>query len=114
MNPERWQQLKSVFDEALQLDPSQRPGYIDEGCALDPELRKEIESILSAHEQVREEYLDTPAAGLDAFQDLGGADPWIGKHIGPYQLVRELGRLRRMPVGSNCRQVGEKERTDVD
>ena len=91
MNPARWQQLKSVFDQALQLDPSQRPGYIDEVCALDPELRKEIESMLAAHEQVREEFLNTPAAGLDAFQDLSGADPSVGKHIGPYQLVRELG-----------------------
>jgi WD40 repeat protein/tetratricopeptide (TPR) repeat protein len=91
VNPARWQQLKSVFDQALQLDPSQRPGYIDEVCALDPELRKEIESMLAAHEQVREEFLNTPAAGLDAFQDLSGADPSVGKHIGPYQLVRELG-----------------------
>jgi len=91
VNPARWQRLKSVFDEALQLDPSRRPGYIDEVCASDPELRKEIESMLAAHEQVRDEFLKTPAAGLDAFQDLPGADPWIGKHIGPYQLVRELG-----------------------
>jgi len=91
MNPERWQQLKSAFDEALQLDPSQRPGYIEEVCALDPELREEIESMLAAHEQVREEFLNTPAAGLDAFQDLGGADPWAGKRVGPYQLVREIG-----------------------
>jgi hypothetical protein len=44
VNPTRWQQLKSAFDEALRLDPSQRPGYIDEVCALDPALRKEIES----------------------------------------------------------------------
>ena len=91
MNPTRWQHVKSVFDEALQLDPSQRRGYIEEICALDQELRGEIESLLAAHEQVNEAFLNTPAAGLDAFQDLTGADPWIGKHIGPYQLVRELG-----------------------
>jgi eukaryotic-like serine/threonine-protein kinase len=91
VTPERWQQLKSAFDEALQRDPPQRAGYIDKVCALDPELRKEIESMLAAHEQVREEFLDTPAAGLDAFQDLRGADPSVGKRIGPYQLVRELG-----------------------
>jgi eukaryotic-like serine/threonine-protein kinase len=91
VNPARWQQLKSAFDEALQLDPSQRTGYIDKICALDQELRKDIESLLAAHEQVGDVFLNTPAAGLDAFQDLTGADPWIGKQIGPYQLVRELG-----------------------
>ena len=91
MNPARWQRLKSAFDEVLQLDPSQRPSYIDEICASDQELRKEIESLLAAHEQLSDVFLNTPAAGLDAFQDLTGADPWVGKHIGPYQLVRELG-----------------------
>jgi eukaryotic-like serine/threonine-protein kinase len=91
VNPARWQQLKSAFDEALQLDPSQRSGYIDEVCALDRELRNELESMLAAHEQVRDEFLHTPAAALDAFRDLSGADSWAGKRIGPYQLVREIG-----------------------
>jgi hypothetical protein len=35
VNPTRWLQLKSAFDEVLQLDPAQRPGYIDEICAVD-------------------------------------------------------------------------------
>jgi WD40 repeat protein/serine/threonine protein kinase len=91
VNPTRWQRLKSAFDEALQLDPARRPGYIDEICALDPELRKEIESLLAAHGQVSDVFLNTPAAGLEAFHDLTGTDPWVGKHIGPYLLVRELG-----------------------
>ena len=81
----------NAFDEALQLDPSLRAVYMDEICASDPDLRKEIESLLAAHERMRPEFLNTPAAGLDAFQELSGADPWIGRHIGPYQLVRQLG-----------------------
>jgi eukaryotic-like serine/threonine-protein kinase len=81
----------SAFDEALQLDPSLRAGYLDESCTSDPELRQEIESLLAAHARMRPDFLDTPAAGLDAFQELSGADPWIGRHIGPYQLVRQLG-----------------------
>jgi eukaryotic-like serine/threonine-protein kinase len=81
----------SAFDEALQLDPSLRAGYLDESCTSDPELRQEIESLLAAHERMRPEFLNTPAAGLDAFHELGGPDPWIGRHIGPYQLVRQLG-----------------------
>jgi serine/threonine protein kinase len=91
VNTARWQQLMSAFDEALQLDPSLRAGYIDEICPSDPELRKEIESLLAAHERMQPEFLNTPGAGLDAFQELSGADPWIGRHIGPYQLVRQLG-----------------------
>jgi eukaryotic-like serine/threonine-protein kinase len=91
VNSERWQQLMIAFDEALQLDPSLRAGYIDEICASNPELRQEIESLLAAHERMRPEFLNTPAAGLDVFQELSGADPWIGRHIGPYRLVRQLG-----------------------
>ena len=81
----------SAFDAALQLDPSLRAGYLDEICASDSELRQEIESLLAAHERMRPDFLNTPAAGLDAFQELTGVDPWIGRHIGPYQLVRQLG-----------------------
>ena len=81
----------SAFDEALQLDPSLRAGYLEENYPSDPELRGEIESLLAAHERMRPDFLNTPAAGLDAFQELSGADPWIGRHIGPYQLVRQLG-----------------------
>jgi WD40 repeat protein/serine/threonine protein kinase len=81
----------SAFDEALQLEPSLRAAYVDDISASDPELRTEIESLLAAHERMRPEFLNTPAAGLDAFQELSGADPWIGRHIGPYQLVRQLG-----------------------
>jgi serine/threonine protein kinase len=91
VNPARWQQLMSAFDEALQLDPSLRAGYIEEICPADPKLRHEIESLLAAHERMRPDFLNTPAAGLDAFQELSGADPWIGRHIGPYQLIRQLG-----------------------
>src|SRR3984957_7369713 len=86
-----WATAGTWSSSALQRDPAQRRGYIDEICALDPELRKEIESLLAAHGQVSDVFLNTPAAGLEAFQDLTGADPWVGKHIGPYQLVRELG-----------------------
>ena len=81
----------SALDEALQLEPLPRAGYIDEIGASDPELRQEIESLLAAHERMRPDFLNTPAAGLDAFHELSGADPWIGRHIGPYQLVRQLG-----------------------
>ena len=91
MNPARWQQLMSAFDEALQLDPSQRAGYLDEICASDSELRQEIASLLAAHERMRPDFLNTPAAGLDAFQELTQVDPWIGRHIGPYRLARLLG-----------------------
>jgi serine/threonine protein kinase len=115
VNPERWLQLKSAFDEALQLDPSQRPGYIDEICALDPELRKEIQSLLAAHGQVSDVFLNTPAAGLEAFQDLTDGDSWIGKQMGPYQLVRSLGQggmaevwLARRADGAFKREVALK------
>jgi serine/threonine protein kinase/Flp pilus assembly protein TadD len=115
VNPERWLQLKSAFDEALQLDPAQRPGYIDEICAFDPELRKEIESLLAAHGQVSDVFLNTPAAGLDDFQDLTDGDSWIGKQIGPYQLVRALGQggmaevwLARRADGAFKREVALK------
>jgi tetratricopeptide (TPR) repeat protein len=91
VNPERWQQIKGALHEALELEPQERQAYIDATTAGDRELRGELESLLAAHEQARDSFLNTPAAGLTALDDLPVGDPWIGRQIGPYRLIEEIG-----------------------
>jgi non-specific serine/threonine protein kinase/serine/threonine-protein kinase len=91
VNPERWQQIKAALHAALELAPERRPAYIDRIAANDSQLRGELESLLAAHDQASDTFLNTPAAGLEAFRALDGPDPWIGKHIGPYQLTEQIG-----------------------
>ncbi len=51
MKPERWQQLDQLFHAALERTPKQRAAFLDEACAGDEGLRKQIEALLAAHEK---------------------------------------------------------------
>ena len=48
MTPERWQQIQDVLAAAIECDGS-RDRLLDERCAGDPALRREVESLLAAH-----------------------------------------------------------------
>lgn len=50
MTPERWQQVKHIFNAAVEQDPKYRPAFIAEACGADAELRSEVESLISSHE----------------------------------------------------------------
>ena len=48
MPNERWQQIKATVADALELPSGERTGFLDRACAGDPELRREVESLLGA------------------------------------------------------------------
>ena len=46
MNPERWQQVREVMEDAAPLDLPERSRYLDSACATDPELRREPNNLV--------------------------------------------------------------------
>jgi non-specific serine/threonine protein kinase/serine/threonine-protein kinase len=102
MTPEQWQQIKDVLNQALELEPADRGGFLDRACAGDSSLRKEVEALLAADEAVGTEFLDEPqavelrvAANLVAVKLDGSPvqseDAWIGRRVGPYKIVEQIG-----------------------
>ncbi len=91
MTPERWQQVKDLFQSALEREAGQRAAFLDEACASDPELRRQIDALLVSHEQAPR-FLETPAL-VAAPELLRGdqAETMLGRRLGPYQVVREIG-----------------------
>jgi serine/threonine protein kinase/tetratricopeptide (TPR) repeat protein len=89
VNPQRWQQIKVALDRALELQGNLRTAYLDHITANDAELRGELQALIAAHDEAGETFLNTPAAL--GFSDLTDPDPWIGKHIGSYQLIELIG-----------------------
>ncbi|MCP4657946.1 MAG: serine/threonine protein kinase [bacterium] len=88
MNPERWQRLKDVFAQANELDnPVRREAFLDEACAGDRELRREVDSLLAAA-ATTESLVDRPFVDLHAESETTPA----GRRIGPYKVLREIGR----------------------
>src|SRR5205085_2268003 len=91
MKPERWQQVSRILALALERGPDRRAAYLDEVCANDDELRREVESLLAASAQTGS-LLDSPAMEMAA--PLFADDPaksMIGESIGHYQIVTALG-----------------------
>ena len=87
-----WQQVKSIFNGAVDLTSGDRSAYLEEACAGNLVLRQEVESLLASHDHT-EGFLESTAVAEAA--DLLERDlskKWIGRRVGPYELVSELGR----------------------
>ena len=53
---DRWQQVEKLCLEALELEESQRAGFLKDACAGDEELRQDVESLLRFDGQGRSTY----------------------------------------------------------
>ena len=60
MTPERWRKVEEVFRAALDREAGERGRYIDNACQHDVALRKEVVSLIAAHEQAGS-FLEQPA-----------------------------------------------------
>ena len=49
MTPERWAQIRQIFDGALERTPKDRAAYLRVVCAGDDAMRREVESLLASH-----------------------------------------------------------------
>ncbi|HLK66924.1 MAG TPA: protein kinase [Bryobacteraceae bacterium] len=91
MNAEQWRRVGELFHEALDRPPGQRTRFAEEASAGDPEVQRELLSLLDN---------DRAAAGFvekqvkSAVMSLFDADttqPRI-QRVGAYRILRELGR----------------------
>jgi len=91
VNPERWQRLKELFDQASGLDPAERERFLDTACAGDPAMRAELESLLAA-ERDAGGFLEASAADALVHELEVTAGSPIGRRFGPYRVTAEIGR----------------------
>jgi eukaryotic-like serine/threonine-protein kinase len=81
-----WQRAKEVFAAALTRAPHRRAAYLDQACGADADLRREVDSLLAAHEAASG-FLSQPA-GLDTDGGEEAGGPEAGpQRIGPYQIL---------------------------
>lgn len=60
MTPERWQQVKEIFNSAIKYLPEHRGGFLSQACSGDEDLRSEVESLITSHEK-EGSFIDEPA-----------------------------------------------------
>jgi len=58
--PDRWRKIEALYEAALQVEPAQRPAFLEENCSGDESLRHEVESLLF-HDENAGRFLQVPA-----------------------------------------------------
>lgn len=78
MNPENWKKIKEVFAEAVELPMAERDDFLNKNC--NSEIRAEVEKMLA----------------MDADNSLENSPlqqfNLVGKNIGKYKIISEIGR----------------------
>ncbi len=87
MESERWQRLKTIYQEALDKPEAERKTFVHDKCEGDEELEAEITRLLSA------------GSGSDDIDDIVGSATrdWNeasirGQRVGPYRLMDVIGQ----------------------
>ena len=88
MAPDRWQRLEDLFHAALELPPEQRTAAVAAACGDDVELLRDVQRLLQADAHASA-FVEGAAAGVQRAAAMMVPE---GTLIGPYRIVRELGR----------------------
>lgn len=95
MNAENWEKIKSMFAEAVELPTAERLQFLNQNC--DAEIRVEVEKMLAMDADDSLEI--SPLEQLNL----------IGKSIGKYKILSEIGRGGMGNVYlATCEDLGQK------
>ena len=89
MRGERWERTKEILEQALQLHPEKRQAYLYSACGGDADLRSEVESLISSHEEAGSQFL--AAAAPEVLQLPRARGLASGTRLGPYEILSQLG-----------------------
>ncbi|MFN7978668.1 MAG: serine/threonine-protein kinase [Vicinamibacterales bacterium] len=89
MDAARWSRVTDLFEQATAQPPAERAAWLTAACD-DAEVRAEVEAMLAAYD-TDPEFLERPGDVAGAMEDAV-ADALIGRRLGAYRLVRQIGR----------------------
>ena len=90
LTPEEWLRVDSLFDRALDLPRPDRAQFVKDEAAGDHNLLQQVQALLEAHEATESEFAVIPeSVGRGA---VTNSDSIEGKSIGPFTVIKELGR----------------------
>jgi len=91
MIPDRWQEIKRMFDAALERAPGERLSYLVDACDDDEDLRREVESLLASFDESRS-FMEQPGVGEVADVILETRPQLCaGDHVGHYRITQPIG-----------------------
>jgi tetratricopeptide (TPR) repeat protein len=91
--PLGWQRVRELFHSALERDAAARRDYLDQACAGDADLRREVDSLIAAHGEVGSFIAEPVGTPEPSTSNEIRREPALaaGLQVGPYELVELLG-----------------------
>lgn len=62
VTPERWRQVREIFDCAIERDSKERTTFPRDACLGDDDLHAEVLSLIASFDGSEEDFLEQPAA----------------------------------------------------
>ena len=96
MTRDEWRRIKRVAEDAWDLPDAERSRFISSACADDGALLEEVASLLRSAAEASALYegaaLSLPGAAEAFEQAVSAGPPLLGARVGPFRVVREIGR----------------------
>ena len=87
MDPKRRARIDEIVAEAWRLEPAERALFVGAECGDDPDLRREVDSLVKRGDEA--EIIELTVIATDAGE---WSPPALLQSIGPYQIESEIGR----------------------
>ncbi len=81
MNPERWQKIKEIFTEAVELKIADRRRFLNDAIDGDDEMRREVEKLLASDQDAKTIFNGFSVIPPETVKDK----------IGNYQIIKKIG-----------------------
>jgi len=91
-SPDQWRRIEELFYQSLDLAPETRSAFLDEHCGGDPELKKEVETLLNSAGKplaLLERTVQEAAHEMAADSETGILFP--GMQMERYEIIAPLG-----------------------
>jgi Tol biopolymer transport system component/serine/threonine protein kinase len=89
MNGGRWKRIEEIYHSALASPPERRAALLDELCLDDPDMRREVESLLDAREQAGSFLSSSHLQGQ--LEQLVSEPSLVGQTLGHYEILSAIG-----------------------
>jgi len=92
VDPDQWRRVNAMLQDALARPADERAAFLDQACRSRPDDRREVESLLSHHDEGSDFLERGPGELAAALMMLPSSALAVGRRLGPYTIIKELGR----------------------
>ena len=95
MHTEEWDRIDRLFAEALERPATERERFVVEASGGDEAVAREVLALLRSHDEAPLVLGESATVYAEPLLDRmaeGGPDALTGQRVGPYRILREIGR----------------------